>query len=64
MQYFQQGQWQPYTHDELLEVLTFCLTHTPAYCRVTRVIRDISPVFEIVAGNKKTILDRLLSKIN
>ena len=53
MQYFQRGEWQPYTHDELLEVLTFCLTHTPAYCRVTRVIRDI-PSFEIVAGNKKT----------
>jgi elongator complex protein 3 len=53
MQYFQQGKWRPYTHDELLNVLTFCLTHTPPYCRVTRVIRDI-PSFNIVAGNKKT----------
>lgn len=53
MQYFQQGKWRPYTHDELLDVLTFCLAHTPPYCRVTRVIRDI-PSFDIVAGNKKT----------
>jgi elongator complex protein 3 len=53
MQYFQQGKWRPYTHDELLDVLTFCLAHTPPYCRVTLVIRDI-PSFDIVAGNKKT----------
>ncbi|MBD3250296.1 MAG: tRNA uridine(34) 5-carboxymethylaminomethyl modification radical SAM/GNAT enzyme Elp3 [Candidatus Pacebacteria bacterium] len=53
MRYFQSGEWQPYTHDQLLEILTFCLTHTPPYCRVTRVVRDI-PAFDIVAGNKKS----------
>ncbi len=53
MQVFQAKKWQPYTHKQLLEVLTFCLTHTPSYCRLTRVVRDI-PSFEIVAGNKKT----------
>lgn len=53
MRYYQDGWWQPYTHDELLDVLSFCLSHTPEYCRVTRVVRDI-PSFEIVAGNKKT----------
>jgi elongator complex protein 3 len=53
MNYYQQDLWQPYTHDQLLEVLSFCLAHTPPYCRLTRVVRDI-PSFDIVAGNKKT----------
>ncbi|MBD3279344.1 MAG: tRNA uridine(34) 5-carboxymethylaminomethyl modification radical SAM/GNAT enzyme Elp3 [Candidatus Pacebacteria bacterium] len=53
MQYYQQGKWQPYTYDELLAVVSFCLQYTPGYCRLTRVIRDISSA-DIVAGNKKT----------
>lgn len=53
MQYYQRGEWRPYTYDELLEVLTFCLQHTPPYCRLTRVIRDI-PSTDIVEGNKLT----------
>lgn len=53
MQYYQRGEWRPYSHEELLEVLTFCLLHTPEYCRLTRVIRDI-PSTDIVVGNKKT----------
>jgi elongator complex protein 3 len=53
MQYYQRGDWQPYHHDELLEVLTFALMNTPEYCRLTRVIRDI-PSTDIVVGNKKT----------
>ena len=53
MQYYQAGRWQPYTHAELLEVLSYALTHTPEYCRLTRVVRDI-PSTDIVEGNKKT----------
>lgn len=53
MQYYQQGLWQPYTHDELLTVLTSCFKETPEYCRLTRVIRDI-PSTDIVVGNKQT----------
>lgn len=53
MRYYQEGKWKPYSHEELLDVLSFCLENTPEYCRVTRMIRDI-PSFEIVAGNKKT----------
>lgn len=59
LQYYQDGRWQPYTHQELLEVLTFCLTHTPEYCRLTRVIRDI-PSGDIVTGNKLLIFAKLL----
>lgn len=53
MQYYQRGEWQPYSYEELLEVLSFALKETPEYCRLTRVIRDI-PSTDIVSGNKKT----------
>lgn len=53
MGYYQQGLWQPYTQTELLQVLDHCLTHTPAHCRLSRVVRDI-PSTDIVTGNKKT----------
>jgi len=53
MEYYQSGLWKPYTEEELLDVLSYCMSHTPNYCRLTRVIRDI-PSTDIVAGNKKT----------
>lgn len=53
MQRYQDGSWKPYTHDELLYVLTECFRNTPEYCRLTRVIRDI-PGTDIVVGNKLT----------
>jgi len=53
MQRYQDGSWRPYTHDELLRVLINCFAHTPEYCRLTRVIRDI-PGTDIVVGNKVT----------
>jgi elongator complex protein 3 len=53
MRNFRDGSWQPYTHDELLHVLTECFRLTPEYCRLTRVIRDI-PGTDIVSGNRAT----------
>ena len=53
MQYYEQGLWQPYSHEELLHVLTTAFERTPEYCRLTRVIRDI-PSTDIVVGNKLT----------
>lgn len=53
MQYHKRGDWQPYSHAELLEVLRHCFLETKEYCRLTRVIRDI-PSTDIVVGNKKT----------
>ncbi|HCR81668.1 MAG: Histone acetyltransferase, ELP3 family [Candidatus Pacebacteria bacterium GW2011_GWB1_47_8] len=53
MQYYQAGKWQPYTHQQLLDVLSHVLLATSPYCRLTRVIRDI-PSTDIVVGNKKT----------
>ena len=53
MEYYNKGLWKPYTKAELLEVVTKCISNTPEYCRLTRVIRDI-PSPDIVAGNKLT----------
>jgi elongator complex protein 3 len=53
MQYYERGEWRPYTEDELLDVLLAVFRHSPEYCRLTRVIRDI-PSTDIVVGNKKT----------
>lgn len=53
MQYYQRGEWHPYSHEELLQVVEHALTHTPEYCRLTRIIRDI-PSTDIVVGNKLT----------
>ncbi|MCA0456569.1 MAG: tRNA uridine(34) 5-carboxymethylaminomethyl modification radical SAM/GNAT enzyme Elp3 [Chloroflexi bacterium] len=65
MQRYQDGSWKPYTHDELLHVLTESFRLTPEYCRLTRVIRDI-PSTDIVVGNQMTnfrqIVENELSK--
>lgn len=61
MQYYQRGEWQPYTHDELLSVLIEVFKATPEYCRLTRVIRDI-PGTDIVEGNKLTNFRQIASQ--
>jgi elongator complex protein 3 len=53
MKHYENGSWKPYSHEELLEVVTGALQATPEYCRLTRVIRDI-PGTDIVDGNKLT----------
>ncbi|MBW2542479.1 MAG: radical SAM protein [Deltaproteobacteria bacterium] len=52
---YERGEWRPYGHDELVELLADCLERTPRYCRLTRVIRDFSSR-DIVAGNRLTNL--------
>ncbi|HEX2905229.1 MAG TPA: tRNA uridine(34) 5-carboxymethylaminomethyl modification radical SAM/GNAT enzyme Elp3 [Phototrophicaceae bacterium] len=53
MQRYEDGSWQPYSHEDLLRVLVACFRQTPEYCRLTRVIRDI-PSTDIVVGNQMT----------
>jgi elongator complex protein 3 len=53
MQHWERGDWRPYDHAELLDVVASALARVPRYCRVTRVIRDISSD-DIVTGNKRT----------
>jgi elongator complex protein 3 len=50
---WRRGEWRPYDDAELLDVVAASLPRVPRWCRVTRVIRDISSD-DIVAGNKKT----------
>jgi elongator complex protein 3 len=52
---YERGEWRPYGHDELVDLLAGCLERTPSYCRLTRVIRDFSS-HDIVAGNRVTNL--------
>jgi elongator complex protein 3 len=59
MQRYLDGSWQPYTHAELVALLVECFRHTPEYCRLTRVIRDI-PGTDIVVGNKVTNLRQVV----
>jgi elongator complex protein 3 len=59
MQQYEAGEWRPYTHEELLDVLVANFKATPEYCRLTRVIRDI-PGTDIVDGNKVTNFRQLV----
>ncbi|MDO4289741.1 MAG: tRNA uridine(34) 5-carboxymethylaminomethyl modification radical SAM/GNAT enzyme Elp3 [Eggerthellaceae bacterium] len=56
---FEAGAWTPYSEDELADVLVADTLATPAYTRISRMIRDIS-ARDIMAGNKKTNLRQLV----
>lgn len=53
MVHFERGEYRPYTQAELLDVLEHALARTPRYCRLARMIRDISSG-DIVAGNRQS----------
>ena len=53
------GQYRPYTDEELLDLVADCKATIPAYCRVNRVFRDI-PADDIVAGVKSSNLRQLV----
>lgn len=55
------GEWEPYTEEELLDVLAADIVATPAFCRVSRMIRDFSSN-DIVAGNKKPNLRQMVER--
>lgn len=55
------GAWSPYSEDELVGLLVDDLLATPAYTRISRMIRDISST-DIVAGNKKTNLRQMVER--
>jgi len=53
--YWLRGDYQPYTTEELIDLIAGIKTTIPRYCRVNRVIRDI-PSTNVVDGNKRTSL--------
>ncbi len=58
---WQQGEYQPYTTDQLVDLIADIKPSIPRYCRVNRIIRDI-PSTEVVAGNKRTSLRQDVQK--
>ena len=54
-EYWQRGEYPPYTTEELIELIADIKPTIPRYCRVNRVIRDI-PSTNVVEGNKRTSL--------
>ena len=59
--YWQRGEYEPYSEADLTELLMYCLKRTPRYTRLTRVIRDI-PTTNVVAGNKKANLRQIANQ--
>lgn len=60
-EYYQRGEYTPYTEKEVLEVLVQTMPMTPRYCRLTRVIRDF-PTTNVVEGNKKANLRQVAQR--
>ncbi len=54
-EYWQRGEFHPYTTQELIDLIADVKPSIPRYCRVNRVIRDI-PSTNVVDGNKRTSL--------
>jgi elongator complex protein 3 len=54
-EYWQRGEFHPYTTPELTDLIVDVKPTIPRYCRVNRVIRDI-PSTHVVEGNRRTSL--------
>jgi len=52
---WQRGEYQPYTTQELVDLIADIKLAIPRYCRVNRVIRDI-PSTNVIEGNKRSSL--------
>ena len=61
VQKYQEGSWQPYAKDELVDVLVQDVLNTPPYVRISRMIRDISAT-DILVGNKHTNLRQMVER--
>ena len=61
MRHYQAGTYQPYGPEELLSVVCEALRRAPRYCRLARVIRDISSG-DIVDGNRVSNLRELAER--
>ena len=61
VQKYQEGSWQPYDKDELVDVLVQDVLNTPPYVRISRMIRDISAT-DILVGNKHTNLRQMVEQ--
>ncbi|HNW55727.1 MAG TPA: tRNA uridine(34) 5-carboxymethylaminomethyl modification radical SAM/GNAT enzyme Elp3 [bacterium] len=60
-EWWKNGQYQPYSDEELIRVIKSCKEITPTYVRIIRLIRDI-PEESIEAGNKITNLRQIIQQ--
>ncbi len=58
-EFYKSGKWTPYSEDELVSIMIANIKATPPWCRISRMIRDISTT-DIIAGNKKPNLRQLV----
>lgn len=60
-QLWQQGGYQPYSTEELVNLIADVKPTIPIYCRVNRIIRDIPSTY-VVEGNRRTSLRQDVQK--
>lgn len=59
--YWLRGEYQPYSEDQVKEVLISCMSQTPRWVRLNRVVRDF-PTTNVVAGSKKANMRQLAQR--
>lgn len=59
---WKRGEYEPYEEDKLIEVLKEIKAMTPPWCRIDRLIRDISKKW-VAAGTARTNLRQILQEI-
>ncbi len=61
VKHWRDGSWRPYDEDELVNLLADDVLATPPFCRISRMIRDIS-AHDIMCGNKKVNLRQMVDQ--
>ncbi len=61
VKWWEQGEYRPYTDDELVALLAECKVRTPRYVRLNRIIRDI-PAGHVVAGSTASNLREVVKR--
>jgi elongator complex protein 3 len=61
VQWYDRGEYTPYTDEELVDLIADCKVQTPEYTRLNRIIRDI-PKDHIVAGSTASNLREVVKR--
>ena len=57
-EYWQRGEYKPYSEEEVIQILMSCKLQTPRWVRINRIVRDI-PTTNVVEGFKKANLRQI-----
>ena len=60
-EYWERGEYKPYSEDEIIDLLVACKSKVPSYVRINRVIRDI-PTTNVVEGIKRANLRQVVQE--